>query len=413
MVDMGDDREIADQRQVGHVLTQSCTLARSASERVIRCARMTALSLINHAAPRRWPSPPAPRSWPTTASISASVSVRSTGCRVTAMAMRFLAAGHALAGIDVEHARAGDQRLVGVARGARPVFSASTSASTMKAKSRSTGWKGDSFERRPRLGRLGLGQRRRVEEDLEGGDRPAEVGGGDDLGMQLAEMRHHAVAEPDRARAAGVIPVRRAAWADMLLDRRADGGQHGQRVGLGVEGVDGARRARPVARHRHVVADAGGHRALAGRAWRPCIAGRPRTAPDRRGRAPRCAGAASIRLGRIEGRIVSSVGGDRVQQAQVGAAAAEALRLLAAAGTTRSRPRSCRARRARGAPAARGAASGIAHRPGGRARAAAATSSGCCRSPRRASLPRPGRPRRRCRAATTAPRPSTGRCRRR
>ena len=95
--------------------------------------------------------------------------------------------------------------------------------------------------------------------------------------------------------------------------------------------------------------------ALAGRAWRPCSAGRPRTAPDRQARAPRCAppprpGWAGSRAASCRDRR------DRVQQAEVGAAAAEALGLLAAAGTTRSPPRSGRARPAPGAPAARGAA---------------------------------------------------------
>ena len=118
-------------------------------------------------------------------------------------------------------------------------------------------------------------------------------------------------------------------------------------------------------------------------------------------------------VGQDRGPHGVELGVDRVQQAQVAPPPPKRSACLRAPGTTRSRPRSCRARRARGAPAARGAAAGIAHRPGGRPTGAAATSSGSCRSPRRASLPRPGRPRPRCRAATTAPRPSTGRCRRR
>ena len=160
--------------------------------------------------------------------------------------------------------------------------------------------------------------------------------------MQLAEMRHHPIAELDHARAAGMIPVRRAAWAERL-SRRADGGQHGERIGLGVEHVDGARRARPVARHRHVVAQAGRHRALAGRrcvlVLRPDLEQRGIGQPARLvARARRRSGwagstAASCRAWR---RSSSAGAGPRRRRRTV--------RPACAAGTTRSRPRSCRVR---------------------------------------------------------------------
>ena len=132
-------------------------------------------------------------------------------------------------------------------------------------------------------------------------------------------------------------------------------GQHGQRIGLGVEGVDGAGGPRPVARHRHVVAHAGGDRALAG--GRRVLVLRADLEQRRIGEAARLVARGRVdQVGQDRGPHRVELGGDRVQQPQVGAAAAEALGLLAAAGTTRSRPRSGRARRAPGAPAARGAA---------------------------------------------------------
>ena len=62
--------------------------------------------------------------------------------------------------------------------------------------------------------------------------------------MHLAEDGE-AVLRPEheRADAAGMIPG--GALRDRLqpVERRAGGGEHGERVGLGVEHVDGARRA--------------------------------------------------------------------------------------------------------------------------------------------------------------------------
>ena len=175
--------------------------------------------------------------------------------------------------------------------------------------------------------------------------------------MQLAELRHHAVAELEqrpsgrdgtsRARPAG--PDRLSTGAPIAASTASASAlaSKASTVRAGPAQLRGT---------AMLLAQAGRDGALARSASRPCSAGRPRTAPDRRGRAPRCAPPASIRLGRIEGRMVSSVGGDRVQQAQVRAGRRRTARPACAAGTTRSRPRSCRARRAPGAPAARGAA---------------------------------------------------------
>ncbi len=90
VVDMGDDREIADQRQVGHVtLFWTARILRARRARRMRALRKTkklttqcstgCLRHLRHDLGTRH------------ASISASVSVRSTGCRVTAMRERLLA----------------------------------------------------------------------------------------------------------------------------------------------------------------------------------------------------------------------------------------------------------------------------------------------------------------------------------
>ena len=281
----------------------------------------------------------------------------------------------------------------------------------MKAKSRSTGWKGDSSSGRPRLGRpwpwataARRGRPRRR--------RPARLRSavGDDLGMQLAEMRHHPIAEPDHAGAAGMIPVRRARLGRHVVDRRADGG-----------------RARPARRpwHRRRRRCAAGPAQLRGTAmlWRmPAATVRwpagvaslycgPTSNSAGSAKPARLVARGGVdQVGQDRGPHRVELGGDRVQQAQIRAAAAETLGLPA----RQERPgdRLVHAARAERAARQRHAALQRRRAPAGRSpTGAAATSSGSCRSRRRASLPRPGRPRRRCRAATTAPRPSTDRCR--
>ena len=113
-----------------------------------------------------------------------------------------------------------------------------------------------------------------------------------------------------------MVPVRRAGLGRHVLDRRADGGQHRQRIGLGVEGVDGAGGPGPVARHAPCCGGCRPPPCAGPWASRPCIAGRPRTAPDRPGRAPRCAAAAVEQVGQDRGPHRVEIGGDRIEQAQ-------------------------------------------------------------------------------------------------
>ena len=155
MVDMGDDREIADQRQVGHFnsLDRERQLAHD-----WRAGRSRPDDMV-HSNPQHG----AGRLDDLRHDLGAHRldlrigQVRSTGCRVTVMASDFLPSAHALAGIDVEHARARDQRLVGVARGAHAASRPRRSSSTTKAKSRSTGWKGESMSCGRALVALALG----------------------------------------------------------------------------------------------------------------------------------------------------------------------------------------------------------------------------------------------------------------
>jgi hypothetical protein len=124
-----------------------------------------------------------------------------------------------------------------------------------------------------------------------------------------------------------MIPVRRAGHRLHVLDRCADRGEHGQRIGLGVERIDGPGGALPVARHGHVVTHARRHGALTGRR---CILVL-RADLEQRGIGQAARLVARGRLDQVgQDRRPHRVefGGDRVQQAQVGAAAAEPLGLL-------------------------------------------------------------------------------------
>ncbi len=98
-----------------------------------------------------------------------------------------------------------------------------------------------------------------VHVDLEGDERPGDVHRLEHARMHLAENGEPVLrAEPELADAAGVIPVGPRGEGLQLVDRRADRGEHRQRVGLGVEEIDGAALLRPVARAVHAAADAGG-----------------------------------------------------------------------------------------------------------------------------------------------------------
>ena len=136
---------------------------------------------------------------------------------------------------------------------ARTMSAAFTLASTTKAKSRSTGWNGDSSS--TGLARVGFafgsGIFSRITSNAD--QRPFGLERCKRARMQLAEMAEHILrADLDGAAAAGMEPGRPARHHLQRLHRRAGGRQHGEGVGLGVEGVDRLGLARPVA------ADAGG-----------------------------------------------------------------------------------------------------------------------------------------------------------
>ena len=94
------------------------------------------------------------------------------------------------------------------------------------------------------MARVGLGLRLgdALENHLEGDQRAFGVERLQRARMQLAEMAEHVLRpDLDRAGAAGMKPGRPAGHDLQRLRRRAGGGQHRERVGLGVEGVDRAR----------------------------------------------------------------------------------------------------------------------------------------------------------------------------
>ena len=118
-----------------------------------------------------------------------------------------------------------------------------TLASTTKAKSRSTGWNGDSSS--TGLARVGFafgsGIFSRITSNAD--QRPFGLERFERARMQLAEMAEHVLRpDLDGAAAAGMEPGRPAGHDLQRLHRRAGGRQHGEGVGLGVEGVDRARR---------------------------------------------------------------------------------------------------------------------------------------------------------------------------
>ena len=128
---------------------------------------------------------------------------------------------------------------------ARTTFAASTPRSTTKAKSRRTGCRSESVERRLGLGRPRLRRRDRVEDQLEAGERALGVERLEHLRVELAERADDGLrALADRAGAAGMEPGRRVGDDLHLVGREAERVEERQRIGLGVED---ARPARPCA----------------------------------------------------------------------------------------------------------------------------------------------------------------------
>ena len=119
-----------------------------------------------------------------------------------------------------------------------------TARSTTNAKSRSTGWNGDSSS--AGLARVGLRLRLgdAFEDHFERDQRAFGVERFERARMQLAEMAEHVLRpDLDRAGAAGMEPGGPARHDLQRLHRRAGGSEHRERIGLGVEGVDLGRRA--------------------------------------------------------------------------------------------------------------------------------------------------------------------------
>ena len=114
-----------------------------------------------------------------------------------------------------------------------------TLLSTTKAKSRSTGWNGDSSS--------SLGGRNVLEDDLEADQRAVGLQRREKARVDFAEMADNVLrSDLDRAGAAGMKPGGTAGHDLQRLYRRAGGGQYGERIGLGIEHVDRRRLARPM-----------------------------------------------------------------------------------------------------------------------------------------------------------------------
>ena len=142
-----------------------------------------------------------------TASISASVRVRSTGCRVTEMAMDFLPSPSALPANRSKTATSAISAL-SAPRAARTSFSAATSlAPRRRNRARSAGRARPSAAAAPcPLWRAAAGC---VEIDLEADGRALDVEGLQHARMQLAELRQHG-RRPAAARRSGRDGTRRA-----------------------------------------------------------------------------------------------------------------------------------------------------------------------------------------------------------
>ena len=102
-----------------------------------------------------------------------------------------------------------------------------------------------------------------VEEDLEPGDGALDVHLSEHAGVDLAEARQHRFrAQTHGPRPSRVVPRRRVGGNPKAFGRRAEGGENGQDIALGIEHVHRPGRIRPVAWARAPGAHAGGHRGL-------------------------------------------------------------------------------------------------------------------------------------------------------
>ncbi len=170
-----------------------------------------------------------------------------------------------------------------------------TPRSTRKAKSRSTGWKDESSSTgfaRVALS-FGSGMRSRITSKPTSG--PSARKRLERARMQLAEIAEHVLrADLDRARATGMQPSR-SARHDLQRPHRGAGRRQGrERIGLGIEGIDLAGLARPMAAAPGGFCQRAPHARRGGQLVRPAgrrgRSGRPRTAPRRRCRDRHCAG---------------------------------------------------------------------------------------------------------------------------
>src|SRR5215467_9906593 len=166
------------------------------------------------------------------ASISASVMVRSRGWRVTAIAPDFLPF------VEVEHGDAGDELAVGRLRRPHDVGGVDVAVDDKGeiALDRLKQWQ---FERRlgARAARFGFWNA--FQHDLKRDQRPFGVERFQRPRMQFAEMAEHILRpDLDRAGAAGMKPRRSAGRGLQRLHRRAGGGQGREGIGFGIECID-------------------------------------------------------------------------------------------------------------------------------------------------------------------------------
>ena len=207
-----------------------------------------------------------------------------------------------------------------------------TARSTTKAKSRSTGWNGDSSSTGLARVAFAFGAGMRVEDHLEGDQRAVGVERLERARMQFAEVAEHVLrADLDRAGAAGMEPGRPAGHDLQRLRRRAGGGEHRERIGLGVEGVDAAGAAdqwRPVPRRLgERAADAGGGGELVLRLVAAEHLADLEQRRRRRSRGRRCAARRATRPGSRLGRMSDRSAAIGLASASSGCAAAEQLGL--------------------------------------------------------------------------------------
>src|SRR5205814_542458 len=131
---------------------------------------------------------------------------------------RLLALRQSLPLIDVKEADLADELPVDPARGAQQGFGRQVTINDEREIAL------DRLKHRQlqrRLAPPGSRQRDSVEKHLEGGNRPLHLKGVEDIGVQFAEMREKARAEPQRTGAAGMKPGQRVISGLDIVDRRA------------------------------------------------------------------------------------------------------------------------------------------------------------------------------------------------